>query len=88
MVQNGRVSPRKYEGRSERSGASPAYQLQQEDQGHDGQMKNGANTMQNQRTLTPAQAKREDEDDDVMVGTVPEEIEEGEEPPHRSELPT
>ena len=88
MVQNGRVSPRKYEGRSERSGASPAYQPQQQDQGHNGQTNNSANMMQNQyATMTPSQAKQE-EDEDMMPGTVPEKIEEGEEPPHRSELPT
>ena len=90
------MSPRKYEARSERSGASPAYQVQQQhDQqgGHDAGQVNpdvAPNMMQNQHqhTLTPAQAKQEDEDDDVMVGTVREKIEEGEEPPHRSELPT
>ena len=88
MIQNGRVSPRKYEGRSERSGASPAYQSQPPEQ-INGQAGNRASVAQNQYpTMTAAQAKQEDKDNDVMVGTVPQKIEEGEEPPHRSELPT
>ena len=85
------MSPRKYEGRSERSGASPAYQSQsqQQDQGNNGPTTGNTSAAQNQNyTMTAAQAKQEEENDDMMVGTVPEKIEEGEEPPHRSELPT
>ena len=52
-------------------------------------MGNTGNSARDQSsTMTAAQAKQEEEEDEMMVGTLPEKIEEGEEPPHRSELPT
>ena len=79
-VQNGRVSPRKYSGQSEKSGASPAHH------------QSPGNQEQGNSSKSPPsdipQKKEEEDDDDREMGTVPEKIDEGEEPPHRSVLPT
>jgi hypothetical protein len=70
----GRVSPRKFSGQSEKSASSPRPSPGQ------------ANVDQADQDIVKKEGA--DDDDDAEPGNVPAMIEEGEEPPHATVLPT
>lgn len=93
IKQNGRVSPRKYGASSEKSSTSPAHVSPGNASGATDPHKNsaspaleGQHVKQEESEL--AQPTQREKNRDTVRGTMPPKIEEGEEPPHPTVLPT
>jgi hypothetical protein len=90
-MQNGRVSPRKY-AQSDKSSTSPAHPGNSSAAKEQNQNQNVTSAPSTEKQsggdANPAANANNMIDDDTIPGNVPSRIDEGEEPPHPSVLPT